>query len=156
MIVGFGQDSHRFLKAKSKKKFIIGGVVFDNECGLDADSDGDVIFHAICNAITSITGVPILGDIAIKMCKEEGTTDSKAFVKAALETLSARKIVHVALSVEAKRPRMQMRCDEIRRAVAKCLGIEFNQVGLTFTSGDGLTDFGKGEGLQCFCILTVQ
>lgn len=152
MIVGLGQDSHRFLQGD--KKFVIGGVVFDDAPGLDADSDGDVILHAICNAITSISGVPILGGIAIEMCKQ-GITDSREYVLAAMKTLS-HKLVHIALSVEAKQPRMQKRCDEIRQSVASLMGLDISQVGLTFTSGDGLSDFGKGLGLQCFCILTAH
>ena len=154
MIVGIGQDSHRFLKAASEKKFVIGGITFEGVPGLDANSDGDVILHAICNAISSISGIPILGGIANKLCKD-GITDSCAYVAEALKGLKST-IAHVALSVEAKQPRMQERCDEIRQSVANVLDIELSQVGLTFTSGDELTDFGKGLGLQCFCILTTQ
>ncbi|HPE85171.1 MAG TPA: 2-C-methyl-D-erythritol 2,4-cyclodiphosphate synthase [Chlamydiales bacterium] len=51
---------------------------------------------------------------------------------------------------------MQNRCDEIRQSVATLMDLDISQVGLTFTSGDGLSDFGKGLGLQCFCILTVH
>ena len=151
--VGVGQDSHRFLNEKSAKRFVIGGVTLD-EIGLDADSDGDVILHAICNAITSITHVPILGDIAIKMCRE-GFTDSRRYVAEALKTLEQRQIVHIALTVELKKPRLQQHCIAIRQSVADILGIDASQVGLTCTSGNGLTDFGKGLGVQCFCNLTV-
>ncbi len=154
MIVGIGQDSHRFLKERTDKKFVIGAVSFDDVPGLDANSDGDVILHAICNAITSISGVPILGGVANEMCID-GITDSKAYVEKALKTLN-QTIVHVALSVEAKQPRMQSRSDEIRQSVASILDLKLSQVGLTFTSGDELTDFGKGLGLQCLCILTAQ
>jgi hypothetical protein len=56
---GIGQDSHRFLPPDSSKPCIVGGVIFDGVPGLDADSDGDVVYHAICNAMTSLSGVPI-------------------------------------------------------------------------------------------------
>jgi len=153
--VGIGQDSHRFLPDDSSKLCIIGGVIFDNVPGLSADSDGDVIFHAICNAITSVTGIPILGGIAIELCHKDGITDSQIFLERALETLGAQKIQHIALSIEGKRPRMQARIDEIRNHIASVMKLEFSQVGLTVTSGDGLTDFGCGDGLQCFCSLTT-
>lgn len=152
--VGIGQDSHRFLSEESSKPCIIGGVVFEKTPGLSADSDGDVVFHAICNAITSITHVPILGRIAIDLCHKDGITDSKVYLEKALETLED-KVVHVALSIEAKRPRMQSKVDIVRENVAKVMNISIEQVGMTITSGDGLTDFGCGEGIQCFCILTV-
>ncbi|MBS0584853.1 MAG: 2-C-methyl-D-erythritol 2,4-cyclodiphosphate synthase [Verrucomicrobia bacterium] len=155
MKVGFGQDSHRFLKEKGAKKCIIGGLIFEDVPGWDADSDGDIVYHAICNAITSITHVPILGGIAIEMCKKEGITDSRHYLLRAKETLKGLKIVHIALSIEAAKPRLQPSIDQMRAKVAAVLDIEPLQVGITCTSGDGLTDFGKGFGGNCFCTLTV-
>lgn len=153
--VGIGQDSHRFLSPDSSKPCIIAGIIFEDEPGLDADSDGDVVFHALCNAITSLTGVPILGGIAIDLCHKDGITDSQVYLKKALETLGKQKIVHIAFTIEGKRPRMQTRNLEMRAKIASVCGIDVSQVGLTATSGDGLTDFGCGDGLQCFCVLTT-
>lgn len=153
--VGLGQDSHRFLPEGSAKPCIIAGLIFDDCPGLAADSDGDVVFHAICNAITSVTGVSILGSVAIDLCHKDGITDSQVYVEKALATLGEQSIQHVALSIEGKRPRFQKRADAMRQNIASVLGIQLDQVGLTVTSGDGLTDFGCGEGLQCFCILTT-
>ncbi len=156
MKVGLGQDSHRFELKKGDKKCVIGGVIFEDVPGWDADSDGDIVYHAICNAISSITHVPILGKVAIQMCKEEGICDSRLFLIKAKETLEQYKIVHIALSIEAARPRLQRHIDQMRGNVAEVLDIDPHQVGITCTSGDGLTDFGKGIGGQCLCILTVS
>jgi 2-C-methyl-D-erythritol 2,4-cyclodiphosphate synthase len=153
--VGIGQDSHCFLTNKTDKKCIIGGIIFDDVPGLEADSDGDVVLHSLCNAISSVTGVPILGGIAIKMCCEKGITDSALFVEEAKKTLHSQKINHVAFTIEAARPRLEKKLPDIRHFVANLLNIEISQVGITCTSGDGLTSFGRGEGLQCFCILTT-
>ncbi|MBM3201174.1 MAG: 2-C-methyl-D-erythritol 2,4-cyclodiphosphate synthase [Chlamydiae bacterium] len=152
--VGYGQDAHKFLKSPSAKKCIIGGLVFDDVEGLDADSDGDIVYHAICNAITSITHVPILGDVAIKMCKEENITDSFQYLKKALATLGEWKIVFVALAIEAKRPKFQKRALELRQSVAGALGIDVDLVGITFTSGQELTHFGQGLGVECRAVVT--
>lgn len=153
--VGIGQDSHRFLQDESAKLCIVGGCIFENTPGLSADSDGDVVYHAICNAITSLTAIPILGGIAIELCHKDGITDSQVYLEKAFESLGNQKIQHIALSIEGKRPKFQSRIDEIRANVARILKIHSSQVGITATSGDGLTDFGCGDGLQCFCILTT-
>ncbi len=153
--VGIGQDSHRFLPADSAKPCIIAGLIFNDCPGLSADSDGDVVFHAICNAITSITGVPILGGMAIDLCHKDGITDSQVYLERAFATLKNIRIEHLALTIEAKRPRMQARIEEMRERVASVLSLSVSQVGITATSGDGLTDFGCGDGLQCFCVLTT-
>lgn len=154
--VGIGQDSHRFLSEESSKPCVIGGVIFEDIPGLAADSDGDVIFHAICNAITSLTGISILGSVAKELCKKDGITDSEVYLKKALETLENQKIVHLAISLEGKRPHFEGKIEEMKKRISKVLGIDTGQVGITATSGDGLTDFGCGEGVQCFCVITTR
>ncbi|MFA5250052.1 MAG: 2-C-methyl-D-erythritol 2,4-cyclodiphosphate synthase [Parachlamydiales bacterium] len=153
---GIGQDSHRFLTSKQAKPLILGGILFEGLPGLSADSDGDVILHSICNAITSLTHVPILGQVAKDLCLKDGITDSAVYLGKALETLGDWQIEHVALSLEAKRPFLQPRIRAVREKIAELLGLKKEQVGLTATSGDGLTDFGCGKGIQCFCLLTVK
>ncbi len=152
---GIGQDSHRFLPEDSTKPCVIGGLIFEGVPGLSADSDGDVVLHAICNALTSVTHIPILGGIAIELCHKHGITDSSVYLEKALDTLGKQHIEHIALTIEGKRPRLQARNLEMRLKVANLVRLDVDQVGITATSGDGLTDFGCGEGLQCFCILTT-
>lgn len=152
---GIGQDSHRFLSADSSKPCVIGGVIFEGVPGLDADSDGDVIYHALCNAITSLTGVPILGGVAHDLCRKDGITDSEVYLKKALETLEEQKIVHIAITIEGKRPHFEKQISSMKKRIANILKIDAKSVGITATSGDGLTDFGCGDGLQCFCVVTT-
>lgn len=156
IITLIGQDSHAFLKNPSDKICVIGGVCFEGVPGLEADSDGDVVLHAICNAISSITHVYVLGEIAPRMCKEDGVTDSREFLQVALGSLDHKKIRFVSLTIEGARPRMQSKVREIRHSVAGLLGIEEKYVGLTVTSGDGLTSFGQGDGLQCFALVSIE
>ncbi len=153
--VGIGQDSHRFLSEDSTKPCVIAGLIFEEVPGFSADSDGDIVFHAICNAITSLTHVPILGKVAIDLCHKDGITDSQVYLEKALETLGKQQVQHVALTIEGKRPRFQRRTEEMRMKIASVMKLSIEQVGLTSTSGDGLTDFGCGDGVQCFCILTT-
>ncbi len=153
---GIGQDSHRFLPSDSTKPCVIGGVIFEEVPGFNANSDGDVVLHAICNAITSLTGVVILGDIADRLCLNEGKTDSELYLIEALKTLGSQTITHVAISVEAKRPKLKHRLLEIRQNIARILGLQVSQVGITATTGEGLTDFGCGDGVQAFAVVTTQ
>ncbi len=152
---GIGQDSHRFLTDESSKRCIVAGVIFEDVPGLDADSDGDVVYHAICNAITTLSGVPILGGIARDLCRKDGITDSQVYLERALLTLGRQQIVHVALSIEGKRPYFEEKIEQMKRKIASVLNIGVSAVGITATSGDGLTDFGCGDGLQCFCVITT-
>lgn len=152
---GIGQDSHRFLPPESSKPCIMAGLIFDGVPGFNANSDGDVLFHAICNAISSVTGVLILGAIADDLCLKDGITDSEAYLHEAMKTLGKQKVSHVAITIEGKRPKFKSRILEMRENIARVMGLEVSQVGITATSGEGLTDFGCGDGVQCFAIVTT-
>jgi len=153
---GIGQDSHRFLADDSAKPCVIAGVVFEEVPGFKANSDGDVVFHSICNAISSLTGVTILGTVADELLAKSGITDSSIYLQEALKTLGKQEIVHVAITLEGLRPRFLPKILEMRKSTAKALGIEVEQVGITATTGEGLTDFGCGDGVACFVIVTTR
>ncbi|MGM0439819.1 MAG: 2-C-methyl-D-erythritol 2,4-cyclodiphosphate synthase [Chlamydiota bacterium] len=152
---GIGQDSHRFLDADTAKPCVLGGIYFEDVPGLHANSDGDVVLHAICNAITSVSGVKILGGVADELCRKDGITDSAVYVAKAMETLGKQEISHLALTIEGSRPKFQGKVLEMRQNIADLLGVDISQVGITATSGEGLTDFGCGDGLQVFGIITT-
>lgn len=153
---GIGQDSHRFLPSDSSTPCIIAGVIFEEVPGFNANSDGDVVFHAICNAITSLTGVLILGAIADDLCLKDGITDSEVYLLEAMKTLGKQKVSHVAITIEAKKPKFKNRLLDMRKSVARVMGLDITQVGITATSGEGLTDFGCGDGVQCFAIVSTM
>lgn len=153
---GIGQDSHRFLPADSSKPCIIAGIIFEEMPGFNANSDGDVVFHAICNAISSLTGILILGAIADDLCLKDGITDSEIYLLEAMKTLGNQQIAHVAITIEGKKPKFKSRLLEMRTNIARVMNIEIAQVGITATSGEGLTDFGCGVGVQCFAIVTTE
>ena len=153
---GIGQDSHRFLPPDSTKPCVIAGVIFDGVPGFNANSDGDIVFHAICNAISSLTGILILGDIADDLCLKDGITDSEIYLMEAMKTLGRQKISHVAVTIEAKKPRFKERLFDMRKNIARVMNLDISQVGITATTGEGLTDFGCGDGAQCFSIVTTE
>ncbi|MEI8364930.1 MAG: 2-C-methyl-D-erythritol 2,4-cyclodiphosphate synthase [Parachlamydiaceae bacterium] len=153
---GIGQDSHRFLPPDSSKPCVIAGIIFEGVPGFNANSDGDIVFHAICNAITSLTGILILGDIADDLCLKDGITDSEIFLVEAVKTLGRQEVSHVAVTIEAKKPKMKEHILKMRTNIARVMNLDVSQVGITATSGEGLTDFGCGDGVQSFAIVTTE
>lgn len=153
MKAAIGQDSHRFEESPGKP-LILGGVVFPGEPGLLANSDGDVVLHAITNAVSGITGQNILGKIADEMCRS-GITDSAEYLRKALEFLHGR-VSHVSLSMECLRPKISPMIPAMREKIAELLGVESAAIGITATTGEGLTDCGKGLGISVLCILTAE
>lgn len=154
--VGIGQDSHRFENEESAKPCVVGGIEFSDVPGFKANSDGDILFHALCNAITSVSGVLILGGIADRLCLEEGISDSEIYLREALKTLGDTKIVHISATLEGARPKFKPHLTAMQQNTARVVGIAPSQVGITATSGEGLTAFGRGEGVQCIVVVTFQ
>ena len=97
-----------------------------------------------------------MGAIADDLCQKDGITDSSVYLQEALKTLGNQRVVHVAVTIEAKKPHFKERIDEMRANIAAVMGLETRQVGVTATSGEGLTDFGCGDGAQCFAIVTTE
>ena len=151
MKVGIGQDSHRF---STEGTLILGGIEFPNTPKLLGNSDADVVLHSLCNAISSVTTVNVLGSTTDKMCKS-GITNSEEYVKEAMKYLND-KIVHVAISIECQTPKISPRVEEMRTNIARILDISPSSVGITATTGEGLTEFGKGNGISTFTIITVD
>ena len=159
MRVSIGQDSHRFESegSLSGKNCLLGGVSFDTAPAFAANSDGDVVLHAVTNAVSGITGRNILGKVADEMCRS-GITDSREYLKVALKDLEEAGFVpvHLSISIEGARPKISPRVEEMRESIGKLMGMPAGSVGITATTGEGLTDFGRGLGVSVFCILTVE
>lgn len=155
MKVGIGQDSHRFDFDNKDKKLILGGVVFEGYPGLEGNSDADVILHSITNAISGITCVNILGEISDEMCLKRGITDSREYLRESVKYLNESKIVHISISIECLTPKITPKIPQLRQSIAHLLDIPESCVGITATSGEGLTQFGQGKGIQVFSCITV-
>ncbi|MGI6049984.1 MAG: 2-C-methyl-D-erythritol 2,4-cyclodiphosphate synthase [Acetivibrionales bacterium] len=154
--VAIGQDSHRFTEPEECKRLILGGIYIDNCPGLKGNSDADVVLHALTNAVSGISCINILGERADKLCLEQGITDSSVYLKEALKTLENSEIVHVSISIEALKPKLSPYIKPMRENIAHLLCIDSKSVGITATTGEGLTEFGKGNGIFCTAIITVR
>lgn len=151
-----GQDSHKFDAAGSGKPLILGGVVFPGENPLLANSDGDVILHAVTRAVTGITTIDILGPKTKEYLKQ-GITDSRVYLQDSLKDLKAigGEVIHLSLSIECQKPRITPRIPDMRRSLAEMLETAPENIGITATSGEEMTEAGRGLGINVFAVLTV-
>ena len=155
MKAAIGQDSHRFVgEVLPEKPLVLGGVAFPGEPSLQADSDGDVVLHAVTRAVAGITTVDILSGRAGELVRQ-GVLDSRVYLREALSFLHGR-VTHLSLSIECLRPRITPRIPEMRRALAELLCTAEGDIGITAHTGEGLTAVGRGEGVSVLAILTVE
>ncbi len=155
--VGIGQDSHPFEK-NEKKPLILGGVIISENGGLQGNSDGDVIIHSLCNAISSAIGGDSLGTWSDEMYLKQRVDDSKKYLEYILNIIKSKNYIvgNIAIAIEAKKPRLSIEIiKKIKESLAILLNININQVGITFTSGEELTAFGRGEAIQALSIVNL-
>lgn len=156
-----GQDSHRFLTAAEQaanpvRQLMLAGIALPGETPLAGNSDADAVLHALTNAVSGISGINILGSRSDMLCLEQGVTDSSVYLREALATLGEWELTHISLSVEGKKPHLAKWIDPMKMRLADLTGLSPKDIGLTATSGEGLTAFGRGEGLQVFCVVTAR
>lgn len=162
--VGIGQDSHKIKarspksKAKNFKPLILGGVLIDRHTEVLANSDGDVILHSLFNALSSAVGKESIGKYADPMYKK-GIIDSKEYLKVALNFIKEKgfKVNNVSIAVEAKIPKISWEKQEaMKKVISQILKIKKEDIGITLTSGEELTPFGKGKGIQVLSMVSIS
>ena len=151
---GLGIDSHRFVEGASDKVLVLGGLEFEDAPALDGNSDADVILHALTDAISAVTGRAVIGAVADSMCAD-GVTDSCEYLRVALTNLGTWQLSHVSIALECKRPRIDPKVSALRTSIAQLLGIDFGDIFITATSGEGLSDVGRGLGIHASVVVTA-
>jgi len=152
--VGIGQDSHMF--EKEEMGLFIGGIELKDEKKLQANSDGDVILHAIFNALSQAIGENSIGFYADEMY-EKGITDSKKYLKPLLDKIKKKKlkINSLGIMLECKTPKIDPLVPKIKKSLSEIFDLKSNKIGVTATSGEHMTLFGAGLGIQCFAIVSL-
>lgn len=159
--VGIGEDSHRWKNPKfeirnsKKRPLILGGIKIPHLPALEADSDGDVVIHAICNALAGALGKGSLGTYATRMAKR-GIKNSQKYLKVILCEMERchKSIRNCSISVEAGRPKIDPFAPRIKKNLSRLLKIPVENIGITATSGKKLTPFGRGEAIKCQVVCT--
>jgi len=162
--IGLGKDSHAFLdKYDENKPLILGGVHFEEQLSLQANSDGDVILHAIFNAISQALGDRSIGYYADVLCKKQGVVNSQEYLPIMLKKMSEQQYIisNMGITIEAKIPQFELHFDDFKESLSQIFEIDKTKIGLNFTSGEGLTAVGQGlntimHKINLYDVLTIR
>ena len=155
--IGFGLDSHRF-ELEKQKKLMLGGIEVIGEKGLKAHSDGDVVLHSIFNAISSALGERSIGFYHSDKLAEKENIASHLYLETVKKMLKEKgyEIVNLAITLECKTPKIEPIADAMKASIAKHLSLSIEQISIIATSGEELSAFGKGKGIQVYSTVLLQ
>jgi 2-C-methyl-D-erythritol 2,4-cyclodiphosphate synthase len=153
--IGIGYDVHAFGPGDH---VMLGGVRIAHELGLVAHSDGDVLIHALCDALL---GALALGDIGKHFPPSEERwrgADSRELLRAVVAMLAERgwRAGNVDSVVICERPKLAPHVDVMRTLLASDLGVAVDAVGVKATTSEKLGFTGRGEGIAAQAVVVLE
>jgi 2-C-methyl-D-erythritol 2,4-cyclodiphosphate synthase len=152
--IGSGIDVHAF----GPGDFVmLGGVKVPHSHGVLAHSDGDVVLHALCDALLGAAGLGDIGQHFRDTDPQWKGADSKSFVRSVMNMLLIRKlrVGNADITVLAEAPKVGPVRDEIRRQVAALLEVSEEQVNVKATTTERLGFLGRKEGIGAQAVVLL-
>ena len=155
MRIGIGYDVHPFVTGR---KLVLGGVVIPHDRGLDGWSDADVCTHAIMDALL---GAAALGDIGLHFPPGDAAYKGIAsleLLKKVVVILADKgyRVENTDVTVVAEKPRLRDYVDDMRKALAKAVGIGVDKVSVKASTNNGLGFLGEEKGIAAYAVAMVE
>ncbi len=155
MRIGQGYDAHRF---KEGDHIILGGVRIPFDKGMAAHSDGDVLIHAICDALL---GAAALGDIGKHFPDTDPDlkgVDSRILLRKVAELLTTKgyKIINIDATVVAQKPKISPHIPEMRKILGSDLNLNNDDLNIKGTTTEKMGFTGREEGIACYAACLID
>lgn len=152
---GFGYDIHRLVP---DRRLVLGGLVLDHPTGLAGHSDGDVLLHAVMDAVLGAAG---LGDLGTRFPSDDPVyagADSRVLLRQVADLVreAGFRVTSIDATVVAEFPRLGPHHLAMRSAIAAGLGVDPGCVSVKSKSNDGLGQIGAGEAIAAMAVALVS
>lgn len=152
--IGIGFDIHRLVAGRP---LVIGGVRVPFEKGLLGHSDGDVVIHAVCDAILGALARGDIGVLYPDTLPETRDMNSLTMLKSILETeCRDHEIVNIDINCICERPRLSGYRKDMVEAIARESGIDTSAVSVKFRTHEGLGEIGAGDAIAAQAVVLVR
>jgi 2-C-methyl-D-erythritol 2,4-cyclodiphosphate synthase len=153
--VGIGVDAHALAEGA---RLVLGGIEIDHPRGLVGHSDGDVIAHALIDALLGASKRGDIGTLFPSDDPELEGIDSLDLLRRAYESVvgSGYELVNAVCVLVGEEPRIADRRAEMARALAGALGVDADQIAVSATTTDRLGFTGRGEGLAAEAVVLIR
>ena len=152
---GIGFDAHPLAEGR---RLVIGGVEVPYHMGLDGHSDGDVLAHAVIDAMLGAAGLGDIGDHFPPGDAQYRGIDSLVLVARTTAILAARRwrAAYVDATIVAQQPKLKPHLGGMSARLASALGLSREDVNVKATTTDGLGFTGRSEGIASLAVATVE
>jgi 2-C-methyl-D-erythritol 2,4-cyclodiphosphate synthase len=152
---GIGYDSHRLVEGRP---LILGGVTVEYERGLAGHSDADALTHAIIDALLGAAGLGDIGEHFPDSDEHYRDANSLELLEQVRKLISDQDftVANVDATVVCEAPRLGPYRDKIREILAVTLDVHGGQVGVKFTTNEGMGWIGRGEGIAAMAVATLE
>ena len=146
---GFGIDVHRLAEGE---EFWLGGIKLEHEKGCVAHSDGDVLIHAICDALLGAAGLDDIGSYFPDTDPDYKGIDSKVLLKRTIDMVNAKgyTVGNIDCVICLQRPKIKLRVLEMRECLSEILGMETEDLTIKATTTEHLGYEGREEGVTAY------
>ncbi|HSE81499.1 MAG TPA: 2-C-methyl-D-erythritol 2,4-cyclodiphosphate synthase [Gaiellaceae bacterium] len=153
--VGIGVDAHAF---SEEAVLVLGGVELPGEAGLAGHSDGDVVAHALVDAVLGAVGLGDIGSFFPSDDAEWEGASSLLFLERAMAAVreAGYELVNADCVLVGERPRIAPIREEMEARLAAALGVQATRVAVRATTTDGLGFTGRGEGLAAQAVALLS
>ena len=152
MRIGFGSDIH---KLEEGRKLMIGGILIPSDKGEAAHSDGDVLLHAIIDAILGAAAAGDIGELFPPDDDKWKDADSTILLKHVMDVLKP-EIGNIDAVITLESPKLGSWKDIIRKKVAALLSIDESRVSIKAKTAEGLGDIGSGRAIKAEAIILIE
>jgi 2-C-methyl-D-erythritol 2,4-cyclodiphosphate synthase len=155
MRIGQGYDAHRF---EAGRKLVLGGVEIPHAQGLQAHSDGDVLIHALCDALLGAAGLGDIGKQFPDTDAEYAGVDSRLLLRQVVERLHlvGLRVSNVDLTAVAQRPKLSPYIETMRGRLAADLQVDACRVNVKATTTEGMGFTGRAEGIAAYAVALLE
>ena len=155
MRIGHGYDVHAFGPGDA---VMLGGVRVPHSRGVVAHSDGDVLLHALCDALLGALGEGDIGQHFPDSDPQWKGASSRVFLRHCASLLATRgfRLVNADLTLIAEAPRLGGHRTAMRGNIATDLGVDVRRINLKATTSEGLGALGRAEGLACHAVVLLK
>lgn len=153
--IGHGYDVHRLVEGR---ELVLGGVNIPFEKGLLGHSDADVLCHAIADALLGACGLPDIGNLFPDNDPQYKNIASTILLSRIAEKMKAlgAVVINIDSTVIAQKPKLAPYIDEMRRNIAKALGIGYEDINVKATTEEKLGFTGSGEGISAHAVCIID